>query len=162
LAILLVYAPANNDHGVIQILPGVSILVQGFGRNILCLLALALGLAHLRQLFETVCSEKSGRVSGKKIWCLELSAKGAITNDFLHHVCLTGLAVGAADIIRLANFCNWCAIFEVGALFADGGRLIRRTLLLNQVSLLSKVRVEVRPAALAPLGHVVAVQEHLW
>jgi hypothetical protein len=144
---------------MVQILPSFALVHQSLIRDFLGRSHLFVG--HLVQNLKSLTSYQALMVSGEDIWGLELCVQNSISEDFLHHFFLGSLAIGASNIVALGDLGNWFTILELAAFNTEGLSLVRCALFAHDVSVLSKVGVEVRPTTLTALCQVVAVEEEL-
>jgi len=87
--------------------------------------------------------------------CLEVTVDGAVSKDLFHHFLLRGIAPASANEIRFLHLGNGFAAFVAFADVALGAVYVRRALFGNQMAVFGKEYVEVGPAAITSLVHVI-------
>lgn len=116
-------------------------------------LAVQVDQALLSEDAFTVNAENSGR--------LEVAIDGSIAQNLLHKSPLGRGTPATADLIRLSDLADWRAGLVVAAHVTLGLLLVRCALLGDEMGVFGQDDVEVRPAAVATLVHVVAGQQLL-
>lgn len=156
--------PTDNDDRVVHFHPGdaaiISSLVIDFLTALLlsklnCFICLAV------EIDQALLSEDAFTVNAENSGCLEVAVDGSIAQNLLHQSFLGRGAPATADLIRLSDLADWCAGLVVAALVALGLLLVRCALLGDEMGVFGQDDVEVRPAAVATLVHVVAGQQLL-
>jgi len=87
--------------------------------------------------------------------CLEVTIDRAVPEDLFHHFLLGGIAPASTDEVRFLYFGNGLAAFVVLAVVALGAVYVGRALFGDQVAVFGEEDVEVGPATITPLVHII-------
>lgn len=111
---------------------------------------------------EAFSCHKTFLVGGEDCWSLELGVENTIAQHLLHHLLLGGKAICTTHIVRLLDFSNALTVLELRAFGSRSGVLVRCAIFRDEMAVLGKVRMEMRPSTFAAFSHVIAVEQELW
>lgn len=147
---------------MIQVLPrdaiAFQVLISDFN---LSSLGQALALDFLVESFDTSRGEYTFLIEGEDSWCLHFAIDGAISNNFLHHLLLSGVTVTFTNEVGILDLGVSLALLVVRAFVSLGLTNVWSAVLGNKIAIFSKETVEERPATVTALVHIVASHEVL-
>lgn len=189
-ASLFFFTPSNNDYGVVHIHPGDAPIIEGpvtqvlsldlilfigvftFLFSLFLIFILCSGWLHLSQhnvllvlfvdIYKTFLAKYTFFINTKHTWCLEIAINWTIPKDFLHHFFLWGVTPATSDKVRFLYLWNRFALFIVFAIVSLCFMNVWRAFLWDQMSVFRHEDVEMGPATVTSLVHIITGHKHLW
>jgi len=160
-------APTYNNHGVVQVLPRYSIILEVMVGDFILLFffigpSLCKTMELLMQLLDAIRGQNTLSVHTEDVRSLKLAIDDTVSHNFLHHFLLRRVTVAFANEISALDLSEGLAFRVVAALVALSYSFIRSAFFGDEMALLTKVSMEEWPASITTFVHIVASHEELW